>query len=112
MKRRAVLSVAEKTGIVDFAKDLISAGWEIVSTGGTARLLKQGGVEAVEVREVTGSPEILGGRVKTLHPAIHGGILARRDNTADMRQLQATGTGLIDMVVCNLYPFVQTATRP
>lgn len=112
MTRRAVLSVADKTGIVDFAKDLTSIGWEIISTGGTARLLKDAGIPAKEVREITGFPEILGGRVKTLHPGIHGGVLARRDNPSDMSQLLSNGIGLIDMVVCNLYPFVETATRP
>lgn len=111
MARRAILSVADKTGIVDFAKDLTLMGWEIVSTGGTARTLKDSGVEAREVREVTGFPEILGGRVKTLHPAIYGGILARRDNPADMGQLQEAGISFVDMVVCNLYPFVATTTR-
>ncbi len=112
MVRRVVMSVADKTGIVDFARDLTTMGWEIISTGGTARTLKDNGVEVKEVREVTGFPEILGGRVKTLHPAIHGGILARRDNPVDLGQLQANGIGFIDMVVCNLYPFVQTASRP
>lgn len=112
MTRRAVLSVADKTGIVDFARDLTTMGWEVISTGGTARLLKDAGIPAKEVREITGFPEILGGRVKTLHPAIHGGVLARRDNASDMGQLQANGIGLIDMVVCNLYPFVETASRP
>ena len=112
MARRAVMSVADKTGIVDFARDLIGAGWEIISTGGTARTLRDNHIEVMEVREVTSFPEIFGGRVKTLHPAIHGGILARRDNPADLAQMQSNGIGFIDMVVCNLYPFVETASRP
>lgn len=106
------MSVADKTGIVEFARDLVGAGWEIISTGGTARTLKDNHIAVMEVRELTSFPEILGGRVKTLHPAIHGGILARRDNPNDLAQLQANGIGFIDMVVCNLYPFVETASRP
>ena len=112
MTRRAVMSVADKTGIVDFARDLIGAGWEIISTGGTARTLRDNHIEVLEVRDVTSFPEILGGRVKTLHPAIHGGILARRDNPGDVAQLQKNNIGFIDMVVCNLYPFVSAASRP
>ncbi len=112
MARRAVMSVADKTGIVEFARELTEAGWEIISTGGTARVLKENHIHVMEVQEVTSSPEILGGRVKTLHPAVHGGILARRDNPGDMAQLQANGIDLIDMVVCNLYPFVAAASRP
>ena len=112
MARRAVMSVADKTGIVDFARDLIGAGWEIISTGGTALTLRNNHIEVLEVRDVTSFPEILGGRVKTLHPAIHGGILARRDNPSDVAQLQKNNIGYIDMVVCNLYPFVSAASRP
>ncbi len=110
--RRAIVSVADKTGIVEFAKELVELGWEIISTGGTARFLKDGGVTVTEVQELTGFPEILGGRVKTLHPTIHGGILARRDNTSDMAELSALKITPVDMVVCNLYPFVKTASRP
>jgi len=106
------MSVADKTGIVDFARDLLEAGWEIISTGGTARTLRESHIDVLEVRDVTSSPEILGGRVKTLHPAIHGGILARRDNPNDVAQLQENNIGYIDMVVCNLYPFVSAASRP
>lgn len=112
MARRVVMSVADKTGIVDFARDLSEAGWEFISTGGTARTLRENHIDVLEVRDVTSSPEILGGRVKTLHPAIHGGILARRDNPNDVAQLQENNIGYIDMVVCNLYPFVSAASRP
>lgn len=110
--RRAIISVADKAGLVDFAKQLTDMGWEIISTGGTARALAQEGVPVKEVRDVTGFPEILGGRVKTLHPMIHGGILARRDNPHDMAELSCHKITPVDMVVCNLYPFVETAKRP
>lgn len=110
--RRAIISAADKTGLVEFGKQLSDMGWEIVSTGGTARTLRDGGVPVKEVQDVTGFPEILGGRVKTLHPMIHGGILARRDNSLDMAQLSSHEITPVDMVVCNLYPFVETAARP
>ena len=110
--RRAVISVADKSGIVEFARELQEMGWEIVSTGGTARALRDGGVGAREVSELTRVPEMLGGRVKTLHPAVHGGILARRDNPSDVADLERAAIDYIDMVVCNLYPFVATASRP
>lgn len=110
--RRAIVSVADKTGLVDFAEQLTDMGWEIVSTGGTARFLRDVGVPVKEIRDVTGFPEILNGRVKTLHPMIHGGILARRDNSFDMAQLASHEISPVDMVVSNLYPFVETATRP
>ena len=110
--RRAIMSVADKTGLVDFAAQLVEMDWEIVSTGGTARSLKDGGVPVREVQDLTGFPEILGGRVKTLHPKIHGGILARRDKSSDMAELTSHHITPVDMVVCNLYPFVETARRP
>lgn len=110
--RRAIISVADKTGLVAFANQLTDMGWEIVSTGGTARSLREGGVTVKEVRDATGFPEILGGRVKTLHPMIHGGILARRDNPPDMAELSGHSISPVDMVVCNLYPFVETASKP
>ncbi len=110
--RRVIISVANKKGAVDFARALKEIGWEIVSTGGTASLLKGAGVEVTEISQVTGFPEILGGRVKTLHPAVHGGILCRRDNAGDMEQVRSLGLTLVDMVVCNLYPFAQTAAKP
>lgn len=109
---RAVLSVYDKTGIVEFARGLSELGFEIVSTGGTARTLREAGIEVTGVSEVTGFPEILGGRVKTLHPVIAGGILARRDNSDDMKQLEEQGIGPIDVVAVNLYPFEETVAKP
>lgn len=102
---RAILSVSDKRGIVDFARGLAELGWEIVSTGGTARMLREAGVPVLEVKEVTGHPEIMGGRVKTLHPAVHAGILARRDLAEDRAALDAHGYVPIDIVAVNLYPF-------
>jgi phosphoribosylaminoimidazolecarboxamide formyltransferase/IMP cyclohydrolase len=110
--RRALLSVHDKTGVVDFAKGLTSLGVEILSTGGTAKLLRDAGVPVVDVAQVTGFPEMLDGRVKTLHPKVHGGILARRDVPAHMRALEAHGIGPIDLVVVALYPFEQTVAKP
>ena len=110
--RRALLSVHDKTGVVDFAKGLQALGVEILSTGGTAKLLRDAGVPVVDVAQVTGFPEMLDGRVKTLHPAVHGGILARRDVPAHMQALEAHGIGPIDLVVVALYPFEQTVARP
>jgi phosphoribosylaminoimidazolecarboxamide formyltransferase/IMP cyclohydrolase len=109
--RRALLSVHDKTGVVDFAKGLQALGVEILSTGGTAKLLRDSGVRVVDVAQVTGFPEMLDGRVKTLHPKVHGGILARRDVPAHMQALEAHGIGLIDLVAVTLYPFEQTVAR-
>ena len=103
--KRALLSVHDKTGIADLARGLVEAGWELVSSGGTASVLADEGVPVVEVGEVTGAPEILEGRVKTLHPAIHGGILADRSNPGHLADLEARGIVPIDLVVGNLYPF-------
>ena len=108
---RALLSVYDKTGVVELARALAELGIEILSTGGTARLLRENGVALREVSEVTGFPEMLGGRVKTLHPAVHGGILARRDDPAHLEELRRHGIGPIDLVVVNLYPFAATAAR-
>ncbi len=110
--KRAIISVSDKKGVVDFAKELNSMGIEIISTGGTAKTLKESGIPVKDVSEYTGSPEMLGGRVKTLHPKIHGGILSRRDNPKDMEEIKKHGIGLIDMVVVNLYPFEETISRP
>ncbi|MEW6419168.1 MAG: IMP cyclohydrolase [Nitrospirota bacterium] len=110
--KRAIISVSNKKGIVDFAQELNSMGIEIISTGGTAKTLKESGIPVKDVSEYTGSPEMLGGRVKTLHPKIHGGILSRRDNPNDMEEIKKYGIGLIDMVVVNLYPFEETISRP
>jgi phosphoribosylaminoimidazolecarboxamide formyltransferase / IMP cyclohydrolase len=109
--RRALLSVSDKTGLVDFARALRGFGVEILSTGGTAKALRDAGVEVRDVSDVTGFPEMLDGRVKTLHPRIHGGILAVRDNPEHARSLEEQGIGPIDMVVVNLYPFEQTVAR-
>lgn len=105
MTKRALISVFEKDGIVDFAKKLTNLGWEIISTGGTYKLLKQNGVNVIEVDEVTGFKEILDGRVKTLHPFIHGGILYKRDDENHVKTVKNSGISSIDMVVNNLYPF-------
>jgi phosphoribosylaminoimidazolecarboxamide formyltransferase/IMP cyclohydrolase len=109
--RRALLSVSEKTGIVELAKALLSHGVEILSTGGTAKLLQLNGVVVKEVGDYTGFPEMMDGRVKTLHPKVHGGILARRDLPEHVRAMQEHGIPPIDMVVVNLYPFAQTVAK-
>ncbi|MDO5862296.1 MAG: bifunctional phosphoribosylaminoimidazolecarboxamide formyltransferase/IMP cyclohydrolase [Thermoplasmata archaeon] len=109
--RRAIVSVSDKTGIVDFVKALSSMGVEIISTGGTYKVLKEAGIPVAEVSEVTGFPEMLEGRVKTLHPKIHAGILARRDVKEHMAAIEEKGIKPIDMVVINLYPFKQTVLK-
>ena len=109
---RALLSVYDKTGLVDFAQQLIRAGVELVSTGGTAKLLREAGIAVRDVAELTGWPEMLGGRVKTLHPKVHGGILFRRGLAGDLEQVHQHGIAPIDLVVVNLYPFEATAARP
>lgn len=106
----AILSVYDKSGLVDFASGLRDLGWQLLASGGTARLLREKGLTALEVAEYTRSPEILGGRVKTLHPAIHGGLLAR-PTEEDRRQLLALGWDYIDMAVVNLYPFEATIAK-
>ncbi|UAW99147.1 bifunctional phosphoribosylaminoimidazolecarboxamide formyltransferase/IMP cyclohydrolase [Halopseudomonas nanhaiensis] len=108
--RRALVSVSDKTGIVEFARELAALGVEILSTGGTFKLLREQGIEAVEVADYTGFPEMMDGRVKTLHPKIHGGILGRRDR--DGAVMQEHGIQPIDMVVVNLYPFAATVAKP
>lgn len=109
--KRVLISVSDKTGIVDFAKKLAKNGYEIVSTGGTATALKDAGLNVIGISEVTGFPECLDGRVKTLHPAIHAGLLAMRDNEEHMAQINKLGIKPIDMVVVNLYPFKQTVLK-
>src|SRR5687767_9471066 len=109
--RRALLSVSDKTGLIDFARALAEFGVELLSTGGTARALREAGLDVRDVSDVTGFPEMMDGRVKTLHPRIHGGILAVRDNPEHARALAEHGIGAIDMVVVNLYPFEQTIAR-
>ncbi len=109
---RALLSVYDKTGIVDFAQRLIDLGWELISTGGTMSALAEAGLPVTAVAEVTESPEMLDGRVKTLHPRIHGGLLARRDLPEHMAQLAQYGIGPIDLLASNLYPFEETIALP
>jgi phosphoribosylaminoimidazolecarboxamide formyltransferase/IMP cyclohydrolase len=111
MIQRALISVTDKTGIVDFAKKLAAKGVEILSTGGTAKALKEGGIEVIEVSDYTGFPEMLDGRVKTLHPKIHGGLLAVRSKSEHMETLKKHDIGTIDLVVVNLYRFEQTVER-
>ena len=110
--RRAILSVSDKSGLIPFGKALASRGFELVSTGGTAKALAGAGLPVVNVSNVTGFPEMMDGRVKTLHPRIHGGILARRNHPEDLELAKQHGIGLVDLVVVNLYPFVETAARP
>ncbi len=109
---RALLSVSDKTGIVDLGRGLAARGFELVSTGGTARTLTEAGLPVTNVSAITGFPEMMDGRVKTLHPALHGGILARRDRADDLAALARHGIGLVDLVVVNLYPFVKAASNP
>src|SRR5476649_1880262 len=108
---RALLSVSDKTGIVDLARGLAARGYELVSTGGTARALADAGLAVTGVSDITGFPEMMDGRVKTLHPKVHGGILARRDHPDDLAAAAAHGIGLVDVVIVNLYPFAETAKR-
>jgi phosphoribosylaminoimidazolecarboxamide formyltransferase/IMP cyclohydrolase len=109
---RALLSVSDKTGLVPFARALADAGWEIVSTGGTARALAAAGLKVIGISDVTGFPEMMDGRVKTLHPKVHGGILARRHRQDDVAALAEHGISPIDLIVVNLYPFAEAASRP
>ena len=106
--RRALISVSDKEGLVELGRGLAEAGVEIVSTGSTAATLRDGGVEVREVADVTGFPEMMGGRVKTLHPAVHGGILADKANEEHLREISAAGIEPFDLVVVNLYPFERT----
>jgi phosphoribosylaminoimidazolecarboxamide formyltransferase/IMP cyclohydrolase len=109
---RALLSVSDKAGLVELAKDLSALGVELVASGGSAAAIRDAGLPVLDVAELTGSPEMLGGRVKTLHPKIHGGILARRGLAEDRADLEAHAIREIDLVVCNLYPFQATVARP
>ncbi|MBE6884863.1 MAG: bifunctional phosphoribosylaminoimidazolecarboxamide formyltransferase/IMP cyclohydrolase, partial [Ruminococcaceae bacterium] len=112
MKKRALLSVSDKTGVVEFARSLAELGFEIVSTGGTHKILEQNGIAVTGISDVTGFPECLDGRVKTLHPMVHAGILAMRGNADHMAQVEELGVTLIDVVAINLYPFKQTILKP
>jgi len=109
--KRALISVSNKKGVADFAKSLVDRGWEIISTGGTARLLREENIPVFEVEDITKFPEILEGRVKTLHPNIHGGILARENKKEDLKELEAHQIGPIHMVVVNLYPFIDVVSK-
>jgi phosphoribosylaminoimidazolecarboxamide formyltransferase/IMP cyclohydrolase len=110
--KRALLSVSDKAGLAAFARGLVRLDYELYSTGGTLRALEEASVDVRPVSELTGFPEILDGRVKTLHPAIHGGLLARRDDPTHLETLERHGLAPIDLVCVNLYPFAQTAARP
>ncbi|MDQ0495726.1 MULTISPECIES: bifunctional phosphoribosylaminoimidazolecarboxamide formyltransferase/IMP cyclohydrolase [Paenibacillus] len=110
--KRALVSVSDKRGIVEFCRELSKLGVEIVSTGGTSSLLAKEGIPVIGISEVTGFPEIMDGRVKTLHPAVHSGLLAVRDNEEHQRQMKELGLGYIDLVVVNLYPFAETIAKP
>ena len=109
--KRALISVSNKEGIVDFAKGLKEFGVEIISTGGTGRMLKENDVEVTDIEQVTNFPEMMDGRVKTLHPAVHGGILVVRDNEQHLKEIEAQDIEPIDLVVCNLYPFAETIAK-
>src|SRR5437773_1767958 len=109
---RALLSVSDKRGIVDFARQLVELGWEIISTGGTAEALRREGIAVIPIEQVTGFPEMMDGRVKTLHPNVHGGLLARRDNAHDLAAMKQHGIAPIDLVAVNLYPFRETVAKP
>ena len=109
--KRALFSVSDKTGLVEFAKGLVSLGWEIIATGGTQRTLEANGVKTTGISQVTGFPEICDGRVKTLHPKVHGALLARRDNPNHLKALSENGIEFIDLVCVNLYPFRETIAK-
>src|SRR6056297_4209640 len=108
---RALLSVSDKTGLVDLGHALARRGVELISTGGTARALREAGLDVRDVAEMTGFPEMMDGRVKTLHPMVHGGLLALRDNGDHLAAMEAHGIAPIDLLVVNLYPFEETVAR-
>src|SRR5512139_3432952 len=110
--QRALISVSDKTGLVDFARELAALGVEILSTGGTAKALRDAGLKVMDVSDYTGFPEMMDGRVKTLHPKVHGGLLYLRGNAEHERQAAEHGIGPIDLVVVNLYPFESVSRRP
>ena len=111
MAKRALVSVSDKTGLVDFVSGLQTAGWEIIATGGTQKLLENSGIKTIGISDVTGFPEICDGRVKTLHPKVHGGLLARRDEPSHLQALEENGISFIDLVCVNLYPFRETIAK-
>ena len=108
---RALISVSDKTGIVEFATALKNLGWELIATGGTLKVLRGAGLEVLDIQDITGFPEICEGRVKTLHPKVHGGLLGRRDKEDHMAQLAENGIQTIEMVCVNLYPFEATIAK-
>ena len=110
--KRALVSVSDKTGLVEFVSGLRDLGYEIISTGGTRKALHDAGIETISISDVTGFPEIMDGRVKTLHPKVHGALLGVRDNESHMAQLKELGIELIDLVCVNLYPFKETVQKP
>lgn len=110
-KNRALISVSDKRGIIEFAKGLVELGWEIIATGGTMTRLREAGLEVINISDITGFPEICEGRVKTLHPKVHGGLLGRRDKADHMAQLEENGIETIEMVCVNLYPFEATIAK-
>ncbi|MGO4183736.1 bifunctional phosphoribosylaminoimidazolecarboxamide formyltransferase/IMP cyclohydrolase, partial [Paenibacillus sp. TAF43_2] len=110
--RRALISVSDKSGIVEFSRELASQGVQIISTGGTFSLLQKEGIPVIGISDVTGFPEVLDGRVKTLHPAVHSGLLAVRDNEEHQNTMKELGLDYIDLVVVNLYPFKETIAKP
>ena len=112
MRKQALLSVSDKTGVVEFARELAALGYHLLSTGGTAKMIAEAGIPVQEVADYTGFPEMLDGRVKTLNPKIHAGLLARRPDPAHMKALADHGIDPIDIVVVNLYPFEATIVKP
>ena len=110
--KRALISVSDKGSVVEFARELAGMGVEIISTGGTARALSEAGIKVIAIDQVTGFPEMMDGRVKTLHPKIHGGLLALRDNPAHVASMNEHGITGIELVCVNLYPFEQTVAKP
>ena len=109
--KRALISLSDKKGIIEFARGLSGLGVEILSTGGTAKLLSENGIKVTEVSDYTGFPEMMDGRLKTLHPKVHGGLLGMRDNPEHMKAMEEHGIKAIDMVVVNLYPFEATIAK-
>ncbi len=110
--KRALFSVSDKSGLVEFAQELVALGWEIIATGGTMKLLADSGVKVINISDITGFPEICDGRVKTLHPNVHGGLLARRDDQSHLQALRENNIEFIDMVCVNLYPFREAISKP
>ena len=109
---RALISVSDKTNLLEFVRGLVKQGFEILSTGGTSRHLQEGGIEVIDIAEYTEFPEMMEGRVKTLHPRVHGGLLGRPDLAEDAASMEAHGIKPFHLVICNLYPFEETVAQP